>query len=87
MKLHAMEFSGTLLKVAEHLNANALAEFDVVASRTTFQKASGIYITEVIFRVPDGFEEARWGANPPSESHGTYRAEMLRLAEIWRSGR
>jgi len=84
MKLHAMEFSGTLLQVAQHLNTNGLTEFDLVASRTAFNQKHGVYITEIILRVPEGFDEASWAADPYG---GGYRAEMVRLAEIWRSGR
>lgn len=83
MKLHAMEFSGTLLQLAEHLNTNGLAEFDLVASRTTFHRATSVYSTEVILRVPEGFEEARWGAN----AYGSgYRAGLIEEARRWRRG-
>ena len=80
MKLHHLMFAGGLQQACDHLNANRLASFDVVAMRPTRRKE--VEYTEVVLLVPGRFDEAEW-----VRDEGGYRESMLQTAREYRGSK
>lgn len=83
MRLHHLIFAGPLATATEHLNANGLAPFDIVAMRSL--KTNGAWQTEVVIRVPPAFDEATWG-QADEDARREIRARAYEEAKRYRAG-